>query len=101
MTKGWHATCVFYLAYMKTINLFYVNFIHRLVFVVPVIGAIAFAACSNVTGTAGAHSNVNFQSAVSGAPHSGDNLTIGPLSYNSEAHGFEYAWPFGPEYNPQ
>jgi hypothetical protein len=101
VTKSWHATCLFPLEYMKTINLFYVNSIHRLAFVFPVISTIAFAACSGVTGTAETHPTVNLQSAMLVASHSGDNLTISRQSYNPETHGFEYAWPFGPEYNPQ
>lgn len=28
-------------------------------------------------------------------------LNLGPATYNSETHGFDEPWPFGPEANPQ
>ena len=45
---------------------------------VPVMCSIAFAACSDVAGTAGTHPTVNLQSAAVGEPQSGDSVTIEP-----------------------
>jgi hypothetical protein len=61
----------------------------------------AFAACSDVAGTAGTHATVNLQTAAVGGPQTGDNVTIGPRTYNSEDRDFDRPWPFGPESNPQ
>jgi hypothetical protein len=77
------------------------NSIRRLLLMVPVICTMAFAACSEVTGTAGTHAIVSFQNATLGVHQTGDNVTIGPRTYNSESHSFERPWPFGAEYNPQ
>jgi hypothetical protein len=71
---------------------------NRILFlVVPVICSMAFAACSDVAGEPGAHQAVNLQSAVLGHAKSGDNVTIGPRSYNPETRSFDRPWPFGPE----
>jgi hypothetical protein len=86
---------------MKTSTSIHFNSVHRLLSVFSVIGAMAFAACSDITGTAGAHPTVNLQSATLVASQTGDNVTVGPQTYNSETHGFENSWPFGPESNPQ
>jgi hypothetical protein len=67
----------------------------------PVICAMVFAACSDVTGTAGTPAIVRFQNATLGVRQTGDNVTIGPRTYNSESHNFERPWPFGAESNPQ
>jgi len=75
--------------------------IRRLLFIGPVVCSIAFAGCSDVARTAGTQTNVNLQSTVVGEPQNGDNVSIGPATYNSATHGFERPWPFGPEYNPQ
>jgi hypothetical protein len=83
---------------MKSIH---INSIHRLILMVPVIYLMAFAACSSIAGTARKHVTVNLQSAARGYPQAGDNVTIGPTSYNSETRGFDRPWPFGPESNPQ
>ena len=69
---------------MKTKKSIHIHSIPRLLFMVPVIYSIAFAACSDVAGTAGTHATVNLQSAVVGRPQTGDNVTIGPRTYNSE-----------------
>ena len=45
---------------------------------VSVICSIAFAACSDVAGTAGMHATVNVKSAAVEEPQSGDNVTIEP-----------------------
>jgi len=63
----------------------------------PVICSMAFAACSDVAGTPGAHQAVNLQSAVVGHAQTGDNVTIGPRTYNTETRSFDRPWPFGPE----
>src|ERR1700682_6441420 len=73
----------------------------RLLLMVPVICSMAFAACSNVAGTPGTHQAVNLQSAVVGHAETGDNVTIGPRTYNSETRVFDRPWPFGPESGPQ
>ena len=86
---------------MKTQKLIHTNSIPRLLFLVPVICSLAFAACSHVAGPAGTHATVNLQSAAMGERQSGDNVTIGPRTYNSESRSFERPWPFGPESNPQ
>jgi hypothetical protein len=51
---------------------------------VPVICSMAYAAFSDVAGTPETHQAVNFQSAVVEEPQTGDNVTIGPRTYNSE-----------------
>ena len=73
----------------------------RLLLMVPMICSLAFAACSDVAGTPGTHQAVNLQTAVLGRAQSGDNVTIGPRTYNSETRSFDRPWPFGPEFNPQ
>jgi hypothetical protein len=78
-----------------------INSVRRLLLMVPVIGSMALAACSDVVGTAGTHAIVSFQSAAVGKPQTGDDAAIGARTYNSEAQGFERPWPFGPESNPQ
>jgi hypothetical protein len=75
--------------------------IRRLLLMVPVICSMALAASSGVAGTAGTHATVSLQTAVVGKPQTGDNVTIGPRTYNTEARDFERPWPFGPESNPQ
>jgi hypothetical protein len=86
---------------MKTQELIYSHAIRRLLLIVPVICTMAFAACSDVAGTAGTHATVNLQTAAVGERQTGDNVTIGPRTYNSEARDFDRPWPFGPESNPQ
>jgi hypothetical protein len=81
---------------MKT----YTDF-RRLLFVVPVICSLAFAACSDIDGVPETHATVNLQSAAVGKRQIADNVTIGPRSYNSESKSFERPWPFGPQFNPQ
>jgi hypothetical protein len=77
------------------------NSIRGLLLIVPVIGSMAFAACSDLAGTAGTRATVSFQSAAVGERQTRDNITIGPATYNSESRSFERPWPFGPESNPQ
>jgi hypothetical protein len=86
---------------MKTKTSIHIHSIPRLLLMVPVICSMAFAACSEAAGTAGPHPTVNLQSAVVGRPQTGDNVTIGPRTYNSETRSFDRPWPFGPEFNPQ
>ena len=75
---------------------------HRLLLIAPVIYSMAFAACSDLPGTAGTtRPTVNFQSAAVAEPQTGDNVTIGPRTYNSETRSFDSPWPFGPQSNPQ
>ena len=73
----------------------------RLLLMVPMICSLAFAACSDVAGTPGTHQAVNLQTAVLGRAQSGDNVTIGPRTYNSETRSFDRPWQFGPESGPQ
>jgi hypothetical protein len=47
---------------MKTKKSIHIHSIPRLLFMVPVIYSIAFAACADVAGTAGTHATVNLQS---------------------------------------
>ena len=63
---------------MKTKKSIHIHSIPRLLFMVPMIYSIAFAACSDVAGTAGTHATVNLQSSAVGEPQSGDNITIEP-----------------------
>ena len=86
---------------MKTQKSIVTNSIGRLLIIVPVIGSMAFTACSDVAGTAGTPSGVNLQSAVAGKPRTGDNVTIGRRTYDSEGRGFDRPWPFGPESDQQ
>jgi hypothetical protein len=73
----------------------------RLLLIVPMICSMALVACSDVALAPGKPQTVNLQSAVVGEPQTGDNVTIGPSTYNSETRGFERPWPFGPESGPQ
>jgi hypothetical protein len=77
------------------------NPVRRLALIFPVLCSMAFAACSDVAGTAANHASFNFQSFVTAGPQTGDNVTIGPRTYNSEAQGYERPWPFGPESSAQ
>ena len=86
---------------MKTRKSIDINCHRRLLLMVPVIFSMALAACSDVAGTPGKPQAVNLQSAVIGAPQTGDNVTIGPATYNPESRGFDRPWPFGPESGPQ
>jgi hypothetical protein len=86
---------------MKTQSPIHANSTCRLLLMVPVVFSLAFAACSDVAGTAGTHQAVNLQSAAVGEHETSDNVTIGPRTYNSETQGFDRPWPFGPESNPQ
>jgi hypothetical protein len=82
----------------KSIN---ANSIHRLLFMSPVICSMAFAACSDIAGTAGTHPNINLLSAVEGKRDTAKNVTIGPRTYNTETRSFDRPWPFGPESDQQ
>jgi len=87
---------------MKTQKSIHTNANHRLLLIVPLICSMAFAACSDLPGTAGTtRPTVNFQSAAVGEPQTVDNVTIGPRTYNSETRSFDSPWPFGPQSNPQ
>jgi hypothetical protein len=86
---------------MKTRKSIYTNSIRRLPLMVLVICSMAIAACSDVAGTTGTHAAVNLQSAVVEEPQTGDNVTVGPRTYNSETRGFDRPWPFGPESDQQ
>jgi hypothetical protein len=85
---------------MKTQASVCTNFIRRLFLVVPVICSMAFAACSDVAASGGTHPTANLQSAVK-HPQSGDYVTIGRRTYNTEARSFDRPWPFGPEADAQ
>ena len=86
---------------MKTQKSIQTNSVRRPLLMVPVICSMAFAACSDDAGTAGTHPTVNLQSAVVREPQTGDDITIGPRTYNSKDQSFDRPWPFGPEFNPQ
>jgi len=86
---------------MKTQKSIDTNSVRRVLLTVPVICSMAFAAGSDVAGTAGTHPAVNLQSAVVGEPQTGDNVTIGPRTYDSDTRDFDRPWPFGPESGPQ
>jgi len=85
---------------MKIHKSIHTNSIFRLLSV-PVICSMAFAACSDVAGTAGKHANVSLQTQTVGETQTHDNVTIGPRTYNSETRGFDRPWPFGPESDQQ
>ena len=82
---------------MKSQKSIHSQTLRRLVLIVPVIASMAFAACSDVAGTGGTHATVNLQSAAVGVPQTGDNVTIGPRTYDPETRSFDRPWPFGPE----
>jgi hypothetical protein len=86
---------------MKTQKSVNTNSGPRLLLMVPAICSLAFAACSDVAGTPGTHQAVNLQSAAVGHAGTGDYVTIGPRTYNSEARSFDRPWPFGPEGSAQ
>ena len=86
---------------MKTRKSIDINCHRRLLLMVPVIFSMAFAGCSDVAGTPGKSQAVNLQSAVVGTAQTGDNLTIGPATYNPQSRGFDRPWPVGPEAWPQ
>jgi hypothetical protein len=86
---------------MKIQQSIHTNPVRRLALIFPVICSMAFAACSDVAKTAGNHASISFQSTVTGGRQTGDNVTIGPRTYNSETRDFDRPWPFGPESNPQ
>jgi hypothetical protein len=87
---------------MKTQQSVGANSTRQLLLIVPVICSMAFAACSDMAGTAGGtHATVNLTSAAAGTRQTGDNVTIGPTTYNSETRSFDSPWPFGPESNQQ
>src|ERR1700760_2133939 len=65
---------------MKISNSNYSNGNPHLLFLVPVICSMAFAACSDVASTPETHQTVNLQSAVIGHAGTGDNVTIGQRS---------------------
>ena len=69
---------------MKTQKSIHTKSIRPLLLMVPVICSMAFAACSDVDGTAGMHATVNLRSGAVGTHQTGDNVTIGPRTYNSE-----------------
>jgi len=82
---------------MKTQKSIHSHTLRRFVLIVPVIASMAFAACSDVAGTGGTRATVNLQSAAAGGPQTGDNVTIGPSTYDPETRNFDRPWPFGPE----
>ena len=86
---------------MKTQKSIQTDSVCRPLLIVPMICSMALAACSEVAGTAGTHPTVNLQSAVVREPQTGDDVTIGPRTYNSKDQSFDRPWPFGPEFNPQ
>jgi hypothetical protein len=86
---------------MKTQKPTHTDFTRRILLLVPLTCSMAFAACTDVAGTQGTHQAVNLQSAVVGQAQTGDNVTIGPRTYNSETRSFDRPWPFGPESGPQ
>jgi hypothetical protein len=75
--------------------------IRRLLFMVPVLCSLTFAGCSEFGGTAGTHATVNWQNGAVGEGRTGDYLTVGPSTYNSETRSFDRPWPFGPESSAQ
>jgi hypothetical protein len=83
---------------MKINNLVYSHSVRRLLLMVPVVCSMAFSACSGVDGT---NARANFQSSGTGQRQTDGNLTIRPLRYNSEDHGFGLRWPFGSESTQQ
>ena len=63
---------------MKMQKSIHTNLIRQLILTFAVMCSMAFAACSDVSGTARTHATVVFQSAVTGNPQTGDNVTIAP-----------------------
>jgi hypothetical protein len=81
----------------------------RLLLIVPAVALLGFTGCStddgtvrhhqadgHFAGTTGTHPAFNLQGALVGGAQTGDNVTIGPRTYNSESREFERPWPFGP-----
>ena len=68
---------------------------------VSVLCPMAFAACSDLVGSARTHATGNLQSAVMRAPQTREIVTVGPTTYNSQVKSFEKAWPFALESNQQ
>ena len=75
--------------------------IRRLILMALVICLTGLSARSGLAGAARRHAIVNFQSAKVRKFQAGDNITIGPATYNSETRSFDRPWPFGPESSPQ
>jgi hypothetical protein len=86
---------------MKIQKPIHTNLIRQLILTFAVMCSMAFAACSDVNGSARTHATVGFQSAVTRRPQTRDNVTIGRRAYNSETQSFDRPWPFGPEFSPQ
>ena len=77
------------------------NCLRQILLVVTASCSVALAACSHLADKTGTRSTVNYHVAAAGEPQTGDNVTIGPTTYNSETQSFETPFPFGPELNPQ
>ena len=75
------------------------NLYLRLLLMVPAICLLEFTGCSSLD--TGIHSTANLVSAAAGKHEIGDNVNIGPRTYNSKDRSFDRPWPFGPESNPQ
>ena len=73
----------------------------RLLTIVPAISLVGLTGCQSVDGTARIRSTANMVSAVPGNHETGENVTIGPSTYNTKNASFDRPWPFGPESNPQ
>ena len=86
---------------MKIQKSIHINSIRRLFLMVSAICLLAFTGCSHLADKTGTRSTVNYHAAAAGESQTGDNVTIGPTTYNSETQSFETPWPFGPELNPQ
>jgi hypothetical protein len=82
---------------MKAQKSVHANSTRQLLLIVPVICSMALAGCSDMGGRAGTQATVNLTGAAVGTPQTGDNVTIGPATYNSETRSFDRPWPFGPE----
>jgi hypothetical protein len=70
----------------------------RLLLMVPAISLLGFTGCSSVDPPA--RIQANLLSSAAGNHEIGDNVTIGPRTYDSKDQSFERPWPFGPESNP-
>jgi hypothetical protein len=72
-----------------------------LIVILSVIVVLATGCFTTGTGSSARLISLIPASYVTGKPQTGDNVTIGPTTYNSETQSFDRPWPFGPESSPQ
>jgi hypothetical protein len=80
----------------------FVDEVKRSAFLIVILSVIVVLAtgCST-TGTGSSGRLISLITASHQNANSGDNVTIGPRTYNSETQSFDRPWPFGPVSSPQ